>query len=458
MNNLRIIEGKEAVENAIKTGLNEAEDRLLEFIDGKEPKFRTLVIEVLNYLGRDLVTDHRDPIFKKLSNDALRSMRYWRRVLDFLLQEGHSISPWREEDSLQILKSGELLPFMFFAICISDYSFKLSIQKVWPTEKVKIDKGAIEDLGTAPELYAAIEQLPDQAKPDACWAAYYYSKIVNYSSELDELLRLGFKEEYDLDFGDLDKLSFYFQQVSASHRELLAKKEIISFEEPHYMRFILGPLAVLKYTGKIQFTSANDGDKVIEELTQTLDSRGKALSWLKQLKYEPGKNIFKSPLLEVEFQGESLYTLFYWVFAPLNLFTDAWVGDFLLNHPNSKAAKRWGQLYGEKFFEDFVAEQCKEAGLPQPSGPINIRDTMYPGKLEPYLQRLSLITGRPRRGFSIDRVACTDKFAFLISCKAHDFGFDHRLLSQEYFYPLPIIKKTVSQNVKQLNLTSPPTN
>lgn len=90
---------------------------------------------------------------------------------------------------------------------------------------------------------------------------------------------------------------------------------------------------------------------LIGEISRVLEKH-KTQEWIKLLEYKPGSDLRKHPFIPIRFKNAKIYTIMFWLFAPLSSFFDAWVSPLMID-PKCKTAGKIGQIYG-KAFEGYV--------------------------------------------------------------------------------------------------------
>lgn len=131
--------------------------------------------------------------------------------------------------------------------------------------------------------------------------------------------------------------------------------------------------------------------------------------WFKLLEYRRRRDLYKSPLIPLKFNGKKVYTLITWVFTPSNHFWGAWIADMLLDYLKLSARGKWAAQYGIAF-QNYVDEKLDDSKLPiinLGSRKISVYD--HP-EIQPWLDKLA-----QKKGFEVDRLIKCGNTLFVIS-------------------------------------------
>ncbi len=412
---MQIICGKKKVEKAIKKQLNLEKEKFRSRIKGRESKFLFVLLQSLNYVaGRDLLIK-QDGMIDKINVPAYWLILSLKAMLDIILRSRIT--------AVQVVGKNEFVQIFTVLrehLAIGFLLHMLHMQKIYPLHAIKVnDAGIVEAQERSDELYKAFKSWVDVAGLDPHWINWYLSSFAERRAKVGNLLRKNFKETLHVEPDDLYNISEFFKSVSEDHLEK-AKRSLST------MPFLYIKRKPLKM-------------KFRKHMSNTDTQR-----WFELLKYKPGRDFYKSPLIPIKFNGKKAYVLMTWVFIPSNHFWGTWITDMLLDNLKLGARGKWADQYG-KTFQNYTDEKLAESGLPITNlGSRKISVDEYP-EIKPWLNKLP-----QKEGFEVDRLIKYDKVLFVVSCKANDFLYDRKAIRRAVIFRKEEIEKRVTKNLEDM--------
>jgi len=396
------LEGSKAIESWLLDRKAKAFDALRKRVEGVEGKALAITLEALQVYGSNLTIESVGNSFIRTSTDLHFGLRAFRFILDALLEMGYrNIEPFSDSDFWSIF------PKHLASLDLAKYANLLDIQRTYPARKATVDKDEIHDMEDE-GFYNAVRRWVDNASSDPEYENWYYGRH-KHGVELRLILEQEFKDTFKLDLTDLDNINAYLERLSLDY---------VNKGRP-----TLFPLKLCKE---------------IRDVFSKNMSKTRCIAWLRELEYRPGRSLYKSPLIPLISHGRNVYYIACWSFTPSDHFYNYWISEVLLK-PESKAAKIWGQKYGDAF-EKYVSKVVAEANLPvRDLGSLAVSRVEHP-EISEWLDRMR------KDGFEVDRIFLTSKTAYIVSCKA-DFILDRKLAIRDLFFPTKDTKAKISKNI-----------
>ena len=412
---MQSIHGYKKIEEIIIKQLEYEKEKFRRRIKGKESKVLFVLLQSLNYLVGNRILIERSGLIDKIDIPTYRLFISIKAMLDIILE--------RKISTVQMVSNEEFLDIFSILnehLKIGLLSQMLYIQKTYPVHDIKVRNGEIlEAQENSSELYQAFQRWVDAAGLDSDWINWYFSRYQEKRAKVGTLLRKEFKKTYHLELDDLTNISEYFKDISEKH----VKKTNWSVRTTPF-------LYIKRKELKKEF---------LKHMSQRDTQK-----WFKLLEYRPRRDLYKSPLIPLNFNGKKVYTLMTWVFTPSNHFWGAWIADMLLDHLKLSARGKWADQYG-KAFQSYVDEKMDESELSiinLGSRKISVYD--HP-EIRPWLDKLS-----QKEGFEVDRLIKYDNTLFVISCKATDFLYDRKVIRRDIFFPKKELEQRMAKNLQDM--------
>jgi len=330
---MQSIYGYKKIEETIKKQLDYEKEKFRRRIKGKESKFLFVLLQSLNYLVGNKIFIERNGLMDKVDIPIYRLFLSIKAMLDTILQQRISavqmVSNEEFLDIFSILKEHLKIGFL---------SQMLYIQKTYPVHSIKVRNGEIiEARENSSELYAAFQGWVDAASLDSDWINWYFNRFQEKRVKVGTLLRKEFRKTYHLELDDLTSISEYLKDISENH----VKK----------IKWSVSTTPFLYIKRK----------KLEKEFLKHMSQRD-TQKWFKLLEYRRRRDLYKSPLIPLKFNGKKVYTLITWVFTPSNHFWGALIADMLLDYLKLSARGKWAAQYGIAF-QNYVDEKLDDSKL-----------------------------------------------------------------------------------------------
>jgi hypothetical protein len=409
-----IVYGKDEIRKIIKERLERDKQSLMKTVAGKEGKFLFVALEAMNYLFGSTLIGKKIGEWASYKLDVYNVIVSLKEILDVILTSGfHRIEAPSE------IEFGNMLKSMIDHFTIAKYSHLLKVQDKYGIESAMIEEDRIEDLRDK-EFYEAVKLWVNDAGSDPDWVNFYYTNYPEHRIETGKLIEDEFVARHSLGLHDLTNIDTYLQRVCENHLKAIEESKPKGY-----------PFLYIKKK------------KLFRDFSQGMGG-ATTTRWLKLLEYRAGEDLVKYPLVPLKLYGKKIYTLMCWIFVPSNAFWGAWVSDLLLERRSSKAFGKWSSGYG-RIFEEYIDEKLKQSTLKIKNlGKRTVNRAKYPE----IFQHLSELR---KTSFEIDRIFLKGNFCFISSCKAHDFLYDRKIQTRDFFFPSEEIEKKVDLNLQDMH-------
>jgi hypothetical protein len=410
---MQSIRGQKKIEETIKKQLYSEKEKFRRHIKGKENKVLFVLLQSLNYIVGNKIFVKRSGLMDNIDIPTYRLLISLKAMLDTILQ--------KRTPTIKIVNNEEFLDIFSILrkhLKIGVLSHTLYIQKTYPVQVINVRNGEIlEAQENSSEFYTAFQGWVDAASIDSEWTNWYFNRFQEKRVKVGTLLQKEFKKTYNLELDDLTSISEYLKDISADH----VKK--------------------WKWTPSSTPFLYIKRKKLEKEFLKHM-SQSDTQEWLKLLEYRPRRDLYKSPLIPLKFNGKKVYTLITWVFTPSNHFWGSWIIDMQLDNLKLSARGKWAAQYGIAF-QNYVDEKLEESKLPI----INLGSRKISLCDHPEI-RLWLDKLPQKEGFEVDRLIKCGNTLFVISCKTTDFLYDRKVVRRGIFFPKKDLEQRVEKNLK----------
>jgi hypothetical protein len=410
-----VVYGREKIRRIIEERLEREKQNLGKTIAAKEGKFLFVTLETMNYLFGSSLIGKKIGEWSSYKLEVHKVIVCLKEILDVILTNG-----FRNIEAPSEIEFTNMLEYLRDHFAIAKHSHLLQVQQKYGEESAMVKEDRVEDLRDK-EFYEAIRHWVDNAGSDPDWVNFYYSNYPEHRIETGNLIEKEFTQRYDLELRDLTNIDAYFQHVCENHLKTIKETQF-----PKGYPFL--------YIKK---------KKLFRDFSQHM-SKATTNRWLKLLEYKIGEDLVKYPLIPLKLHGKKIYALVHWVFVPSNAFWGAWVSDLLLEMRGSRAYGKWSSGYGMIFEKYIDAKLGRSSFEIKNLGKRKIDATKYPEALRHF-------SDLRKTSFEIDRIFLKGDFCFVASCKAHDFLYDRKIQTRDFFFPTKEIEKKVDQNLKDMN-------
>ena len=360
----KIIEGREKVVKETKNQINKLISEIEQMIKGSESEYLFHVDMYLNLFAS---------LSKPRSNNTpqtVYNITWFRAVNGLTLALNKMLPkflPLKHPNRLALEKFRKTFDNNY--LLFVDTCYNIGIWDYCLKNKY-VDKIVVEDGKARPppqEGNHLFQEYVDKASVggDKAYWWGWFSKKLGGNEQIKKTLNDYCEREYKFGFYDLVNASLYFEDIVKNNTPIVPKNEI------HAM------------------------------FTKNLRSY-KAVRLLKELTFDVGKDLYKSPLIPLK---GGYFLIAKWVFS-LGMHFDSWLKPLI---EDTNVSGMYFDFAGN-IFEEYV-EKKVEPVVDVIRRNITITERKYP-EIKPYLDEMG------KRGkFEIDIIAARGKFAFIISCK-----------------------------------------